>query len=248
MVFDPERPGRSRWADARTRELVDDPPVGPELRELPPTRRPAALLALAWIPYHPSMNRTNSRDRRSLMLPLTLAMLGALACVACGPLPATDAGETGTGSDTVAVDAVDAFDAPPSEAGDAIVGDSQVCPDPSQAPFLAGRGPCPANGLVCTYGYSRPECGGRTLTCAANVWSEMHTDPTPSCYVDGGVDAGTHACGAMTCDPSQFCIHHCSGIDIPDGPVSVPMCGTPASCPMGMGYANGYDWFCTGCV
>jgi hypothetical protein len=39
-----------------------------------------------------------------------------------------------------------------------------------------------AGGTICRYGYDPPECGGRSVVCAAGTWQEeSHSDPRPPC-------------------------------------------------------------------
>ncbi len=42
-------------------------------------------------------------------------------------------------------------------------------------------------GTECRYGYTVPACGGRTQTCRAGRWEEIHTDPQAACF-DAGRD------------------------------------------------------------
>jgi len=172
-----------------------------------------------------------------------------LACAAANTMTA-DAGDALAiaDSDVAAPDAADTArsDAPDNVRSDAVL-DADPCPTAEQAAFVRGTG-CAPDGRRCTYGYTRPECGGRTLTCVAGAWNEEHSDPTTACFSDGGTP-GPIDCAGRTCAPSEFCVHQCSGIDLgEDSPSRVPACGTPASCFGGSGHANGRDWYCTGCV
>jgi hypothetical protein len=176
-----------------------------------------------------------------LLVPLTLGVASLVAC--SPPLESTDAGDANTSADAttdtteIAADVV-AMDGP------------STCPTQDMAAFAAGTA-CPSDGQMCRYGYTRAECGGRTLTCTGGYWSEVHTDPQPACFMDGGTpaDAGPFECGTETCDPSQFCVHQCSGIDLgPDAPSIAPHCGTPSMCNSGSGHAIGHDWYCDLCA
>jgi hypothetical protein len=58
-----------------------------------------------------------------------------------------------------------------------------TCPTTPQQPGQT----CSIPGVTCAYGYSPPECGGRTVRCEVNTWVEvMHSDPQGSCR-DGGL-------------------------------------------------------------
>ncbi len=106
----------------------------------------------------------------------------ALALAACGtssPAPTPDAQADVPPSDTPATD-VPVADAPAD-------GRTFTCPAQSFDPLFSQ--PCTGNdGAECRYGYNVPGCGGRTWTCSAGRWSEVHTDPSASCF-DGGRDA-----------------------------------------------------------
>ncbi len=108
---------------------------------------------------------------------------------------------------------------------------SSTCPTGPTAPLDEA---CSNEGLVCAYGYDPPECGGITVVCEDGVWTEReHTDPEASCADagttdagtgsrrDAATDAGTIACGEMTCGPDQYCFVMCTCCGI-DG-------GTPSS-------------------
>lgn len=165
------------------------------------------------------------------------------------PVEGTDAGDANSNPDTTSSDATDTSDVRSDTTPTDVPADADPCPTSDMAAFLAGAA-CPFESQECRYGYTRPECGGRTLRCTGGYWSEEHTDPQPACFMDGGTpDAGPFQCGSETCDPSQFCVHPCSGVDLgPDAPSLSPHCGSPSMCPAGMGHAIGQDWYCDGCA
>jgi hypothetical protein len=65
-------------------------------------------------------------------------------------------------------------------------GANPSCPEGPTAPLGEA---CTSPGLTCRYGYTRPECGGRTVICRDAKWAEVdHTEPQPACF-DAGADA-----------------------------------------------------------
>lgn len=75
------------------------------------------------------------------------------------------------------------------------------CPTESLAAVFSQ--PCAGfEGAVCRYGYAVPACGGRTQTCRAGRWEEVHTDPTSACFDAGAdrVDGATDAAPDTTAD------------------------------------------------
>lgn len=80
------------------------------------------------------------------------------------------------------VDAPDVPDAPGADGADVTF----RCPALSYDAIFAQ--PCPGlDGVSCRYGYDVPECGGRTQSCRAGRWEEVHTDPGAACF-DAGRD------------------------------------------------------------
>lgn len=51
-------------------------------------------------------------------------------------------------------------------------------------------GPCPQEGLICTYGFEPVACGGRTAACTHGTWAVYHTDPGVACFDSGAGDGG----------------------------------------------------------
>lgn len=76
---------------------------------------------------------------------------------------------------------------PPSDAtSDRPVDAAFACPDGSLDPTFSR--PCLVlEGTECRYGYTVPGCGGRTQSCVGGHWTEVHTDPSSTCF-DAGRD------------------------------------------------------------
>ena len=90
-----------------------------------------------------------------------------------------------------ALDVADGYDVPAvPDAPDVDVAEvSFRCPTGSLDPVFSQ--PCAGyEGAECRYGYTVPACGGRTQTCRAGRWEEVHTDPSSACF-DAGADTAT---------------------------------------------------------
>ncbi len=80
--------------------------------------------------------------------------------------------------------------------GSSADGGSSACPPGPEAPL---GGACDDEGLTCRFGYTRPECGGRTVICRSGTFEELeHTDPGAGC-VDGGTSDAADSGDARAC-------------------------------------------------